>query len=282
MKKRNYAKDNLIPFEQSKRIIRLDRRGRGDTKRIYGAFGAGVVAVCCLLYCLSILLFMGYGTKFFLIWAFLAVFFGGLAILLQKQELTEKIPMWIKKAFWILFVTGIVFLLIVEGMICTGFHAKADAGADYVIVLGAQWKSQGPSYVLQKRLDAAVEYLRKNPDTCVIVSGGQGSNELISEAQGMAEYLENAGIETERILQEDRSTNTKENLEFSSAYLDKSEDRVVIVTNNFHVFRALKLAKKQGYAQVEGLAAGSYPAMLPNNLLREFFGVLKDFLAGNL
>ncbi len=98
----------------------------------------------------------------------------------------------------------------------------------------------------------------------------------------MAGYLENAGIAPERIVQEEASTNTSENLEFSAEFLDKSSDRVVIVTNNFHVYRAVGIAGKKGYAKVEGLAAGSYPAMVPNNLLREFFGVVKDVCVGNM
>ena len=81
---------------------------------------------------------------------------------------------------------------------------------------------------------------------------------------------------------EEKSTNTCENLVFSAELLDKEKDRVVLVTNNFHMFRAGKIAGRQGYQHVEGLAAGSYPGMLLNNLLREFFGVVKDFLVGNL
>jgi uncharacterized SAM-binding protein YcdF (DUF218 family) len=169
----------------------------------------------------------------------------------------------------------------VEGLILSEFGSKAAPGADYVIVLGAQWKSHGPSYVLKKRLDKAVDYLLDNPETQVIVTGGQGGNEHITEAEGMYGYLVEAGIEAARIHQEDQATNTVENLVLSSAFLDKEMDKVVLVTNNFHMFRALRLAKGQGYQQVEGLAAGSYPGMLPNNLLREFFGVGKDFLVGN-
>jgi uncharacterized SAM-binding protein YcdF (DUF218 family) len=104
----------------------------------------------------------------------------------------------------------------------------------------------------------------------------------MTEAAGMAQYLEAAGIEPERIIQEDASTDTSENLAFSGQLLDKTQDRVVIVTNNFHLFRALKIAEKQGYLRLEGIAADSYPAMLPNNLLREFLGVVKDFFVCNL
>lgn len=101
----------------------------------------------------------------------------------------------------------------------------------------------------------------------------------------MAGYLQEAGIAPERILVENKSRNTHENLAFSAELpgldLDKETCRVVVVTSNFHVFRAVGIAKKQGY-QAEGLAADSVRYMLPNNLLREFVGVLKDVLVGNM
>ena len=81
---------------------------------------------------------------------------------------------------------------------------------------------------------------------------------------------------------EDASTNTTQNLIFSGELLDKSEDSVVVITNNFHMFRALAIARKQGYSHVEGLSAGTYPVTVPNNLLREAFGVVKDFMANHL
>lgn len=187
-----------------------------------------------------------------------------------------------KTLFLALFAVGLLIFGAVEGMILSSFAAEPTPGADYVIILGAQWRTDGPSYVLQKRLDAAEKYLRENPDAIAIVSGGQGSNEPISEAQGMKEYLVGRGIEESRIWMEDTSTNTYENLVNSSSFLDKANDRVVLVTNNFHIFRACGIARHQGYAHLEGLAAGSYPAMLPNNLLREFVGVAKDTLFGNM
>ncbi len=110
------------------------------------------------------------------------------------------------------------------------------------------------------------------------MSGGQGYNEPVSEAEGMKGYLADAGIDPERILAEDASTNTTQNLIYSGELLNKSEDSVVVVTNNFHMFRALAIAKKQGYLHVEGLSAGTYPLTVPNNLLREAFGIVKDFL----
>ena len=286
MRKRNQStKDNLIPFEKSRRIIRLDKRGRESRLSMWAVLAAaatGLLALLCLGYCLTIYFFMGYGSRFFLIWGVMAMGFGILSVLFARPGWRERIPRFVKIAFWTCAAAGMILFCIVEGLIFGRFGEKAQPGAEYMIVLGAQWKSHGPSYVLQQRLDVAAEYLRENTDTIVIVSGGQGSNEPITEAAGMAGYLENAGIEPERIVQEGKSTDTNENLEFSEAFLDKTQDRVVIVTNNFHVYRALGIARKKGYARAEGLAAEAYPAMLPNNLLREFFGVVKDVCAGNM
>ena len=281
-KRRQSTKDNLIPAEKSTKVIKLPRRGKTEPRRSALALLTALLALACMLYCLCIYFFMGYGTKFFLIWGVMAVGFAGLSWLLWKPGLCERIPRVLRIGFIAVVMVGVLLLVIVEGLIFSQFGARAQGDADYMIVLGAQWKNGYPSYVLQKRLDAAIVYLKENPDTIVIVSGGQGSNEPISEAEGMAGYLQDAGIDAERIVQEDQSTSTSENLEFSAGYLNKAEDRVVIVTSDFHVYRAMKIASKKGYAQVAGLSAGSYPAMLPNNLLREFFGVVKDFVVGNM
>lgn len=275
-------KEHLVPLEKSKRIIYLDRRGKEEKKPKGWSLFFGIAGLLCLFYCLTIGLFMGYGSSFFLVWAAGGVVLCGLAWLFAHREWLERLPKWLKRSFILCVILGGALFLIIEGMILAQFGAKPEPGADYVIVLGAQWKANGPSYVLQKRLDKAIEYLNDNPETLVIVSGGQGGNEHITEAQGMQGYLVAAGIAPERIFMEDKSTNTCENLVFSSEFLDEANDRVVLVTNNFHVFRATAIARKQGYARVAGLAAGSYPGMVPNNLLREFFGVIKDFLVGNM
>lgn len=281
-KKRQDTKDNLIPVEKSTKVIKLPRRGRADRRGSAAVVITALLAVCCMLYCLSILFFIGYGTKFFLIWGVIALGFAGWSWLLWNRELRERIPRVFRIGFTVVVTVGVLLFGAVECLIFSQFAAKAYPGADYMIVLGAQWKNGYPSYVLQQRLDAAVIYLKENPDTIVIVSGGQGSNEPISEAEGMAGYLENAGIDRERIVLEDQSTSTSENLEFSAKYLDREGDRVVIATSNFHVYRAVKIAQKKGYARAEGLAAESHAAMLPNNLLREFLGVTKDFIVGNM
>lgn len=273
--------EKLIPVEKSRRTIRLDKRGYepGGHPVLAGFFG--IIGILFLIYCAGVAV-LGYGTYFFLIWGVMGACSLLLAFLLRSGRIMNAIPPWIKGVFWAFFFIGLLLFGAVEARILSQYNAQAAPSADYVIILGAQWRSTGPSEVLRRRLDKAIDYLEQNPDTSVIVSGGQGGNESIPEAVGMREYLIEAGIGEERILVEDQSASTYQNLVLSAEFLDRENDRVVVVTNNFHMFRALAIAKKQGYLNVEGLAAGSSPWVVPNNLLREFMGVVKDFFVGNL
>lgn len=273
-------RDELVPYNKTKRVIYMYRRGKRRPASIWmGGILLGL-GLLCLLYCLFIFLFVSFGSWFFLTWGA-----GGLVLsvwgLLLLGQRTEKIPGWFKICWGVLAGVGLAAFVVVESLIFTEFGAKAQPGADYCIILGAQMKANGPSNTLQRRLDRALVYLRENPETLAIVSGCQGSNEPVSEARGMYEYLVGAGIAPERILLEEASRNTCENLEFSGKLINRQENSVVLVTNNFHMFRALRLAEGAGYGHVQGLAASAYPWTLPNNLLREFMGVVKDFLAGH-
>ena len=274
-------KEKFVPMKKSEKIIRLKDRGRERVLK-RGAIFFGVLGVLCVLYCAAIGLCLGYGSYFFLIWGVMGVGCGLISLLCAKPAIRRKIPLWIIRTFWVLFGIGLGIFLLVEGLILSRCYAPAKDGADYLIILGAQLKPEGPSVVLRYRLDEAIKYLKVNRETIVIVSGGQGANEPISEAQGMYDYLVERGVDASRIIKEDKSTSTHENLKFSGELFDKTESEVVIVTNDFHVFRAEKLARAQGYQHVQGLAADSYPPMQVHNLLREFFGVTKDFLMGNM
>lgn len=278
-------KDRLIPKEKKKRVIYLDRRG-GSGRRITAPVVIfAVLGMLCLLYCFYIAFFISFGTKFFLIWGLLAIVFGLLSYLISRPEAIQRIPKWFRILFTVVCIAGLILFAVIEGFVLGQFHTKADPGAEYCVVLGAEWKKNGPSYVLKKRLDAAIKYLNENESTKVVVSGGQGKNESVSEAEGMRQYLLDAGIAEERILVENESRNTYENLRNSRALIENDRGNassVVIVTNDFHVFRACMMAKKMGYRGIQGLAAGSYPSVLPNNMLREFFGVMKDFVMGRI
>lgn len=241
------------------------------------------LGILFIIYFLIIAFFAGHGTNFYFIWLFAGAALIGLGICMQRNILLHHIPIWIKRLFLLGVCVGGVLFVMVEGcIIASGIAAKGAEGLDYIIVLGAQMKAGGPSRVLKMRLDKAYDYLAENDDTYVIVSGAQGSNEPVSEALGMQEYLAGRGIDKSRIIMEDRSHNTSQNINYSSAFLDKEKDSVGIVTNNFHIFRAMRIAKRCGYKEVYGIAAPSEPLQQANNMLREFFGVAKDFLVGNI
>ena len=190
----------------------------------------------------------------------------------------------------VLLALGVLVALSIRVMAAA--HPTAPRNLDVLIVLGAQVLPSGePSRVLAFRLEAALAYLQKNPRTMVAVSGGQGSNEPCSEADAMAAWLAVRGIDPARILREDRSTTTAENLVFSRRVIAENLDvgrasqpavRVGIVTNAFHLYRALLIARHQGISPVWGVAAPSTPWRLPHNLLRESLGLIKNRLQRNL
>ena len=233
-------------------------------------------------YYIFISLFVGHGTNFYFIWLFLAIGAIGFGICLKRGIFEILFSPGLRRIFLVTGMIGLIIFMIVECCIISGFTHRGETGADYVIVLGAQMKKSGPSKALRYRLDEAITYLEHNPNAKVIVSGGQGADEHISEAQGMYDYLISRGMDGERIIKEDKSRNTYENLIFSAKYLEKEKDSVAIVSNNFHIFRAIRIAKKAGYQNVCGIAAKGEPFLQVNNMMREFFGVVKDLLVGNM
>lgn len=241
-----------------------------------------LIGILFLTYFLCIAFFVGHGTNFYFIWFFLgtaSILFG---VLLKRGYWQAHVSPLTRKILLLAFCLGLILFLIVEACIVSGFSQKGKAGADYVIVLGAQMKKNGPSKALQYRLDETIKYLSENPDAKVIVSGGKGPDEHISEAQGMYDYLVAAGVDEDKTIKEDASRNTVQNLKFSAEYLDKEKDSVAVVTNDFHIFRAVNIARKAGYRDVCGIAAKGEPFLQWNNMMREFFGVVKDFLFGNM
>lgn len=133
---------------------------------------------------------------------------------------------------------------------------------------------------LRRRLEAALCFGEKHLEAKIIVSGGQGKGEDIAEARAMAEYLCSHGIAKNRIMVEDQSRTTQENLRFSAQFLDKEKDIVGIVSNNFHLYRACSYARRQGYRNACPVAASCHPVLFVNYMVREVFAVWKLWLQG--
>ncbi len=144
-------------------------------------------------------------------------------------------------------------------------------------------REDGPSTVFKYRLDAACAYLSENPDTICIVSGGQGVNEPVSEGEGGKEYMISQGATPDRIIAETTAMDTKENIRYSLDIMRQAAGtgeklRIGIVTNNFHVFRGVYLAGKLTDDEICGIAAYTISWYLPNNMVRECLGIVRDLI----
>lgn len=184
-----------------------------------------------------------------------------------------------KGAVYPLSVFFTLFFL-TECRILLGMLPSRKKNLTYLVVLGAQVRGRRLSSSLYRRIERARQYLADNPETVVIVSGGQGKGEEITEALAMREYLLEHGILERRIVMEGRSTTTKENLKFSAEYIHDLSVPVGIVTNNFHMYRACCYAKRLGYQNPEAVPAGCPPVFFVNYMVREFFALAKMVLMG--
>lgn len=151
---------------------------------------------------------------------------------------------------------------------------------DILVVLGAGLWGDQVSPQLGRRLDTAYDLLVSYPHLQVVVSGGQGPDEWITEAEAMKTYLVKRGIEGARITMESRSTSTYENLVYTLDLLAAKGQRpevIGLITTDFHVFRAKMLLGRlgvKGYAQ----AAPNIPSIVLKNNIREIFALIKDLL----
>jgi uncharacterized SAM-binding protein YcdF (DUF218 family) len=159
---------------------------------------------------------------------------------------------------------------------------KEEKNLDYIIVLGAHVAGTRLTKALLERTRRALQYLQENPDTKAVLSGGRGEGEEISEAEAMCRYLTAHGISRGRLLLEDRSTSTKENLDFSLKKIGTTDCRIGIVTNNFHVFRGVAIGRKCGCRQIYPLPSRYRSWRLLIYIPREILAIIKDKLVGNL
>ncbi|MBR3318072.1 MAG: YdcF family protein [Atopobiaceae bacterium] len=196
------------------------------------------------------------------------------------------------EAIWIvdtLIGTAISFgeCLLLSTILCAWLASRhvPSRAMDYLVVLGCGIRADGtPSPLLAGRVDRALTFSEdraaqgEKPATFV-PSGGQGPDECMSEAQSMANYLATKGVEPERIVLEDASTTTRENMAFSRKVIERhagcdvSQLRVGFSTTNYHVFRGYVCARQAGM-KVEGMGSRTRAYFWPNAFLREFVGLL--------
>ncbi|MBM6724612.1 ElyC/SanA/YdcF family protein [Pseudoflavonifractor phocaeensis] len=196
----------------------------------------------------------------------------------------KRKPLWLKVLLG-LVLAGVVTFGALFGAVLCGSHDHIRGDPQVMVILGCQVKPWGPSVLLQDRLDKALDYLEDHPDLTIVVSGGQGPDEPVSEAQCMYDYLTEHGVDGAQILMEDQSHNTVENLRYTMDLLaeagyDTTAD-MVVVSNGFHLTRVRMLWSRVcgGDYNLSTLAAPS--SHVPSRLkmyIREPLALVKSFV----
>ncbi len=213
-------------------------------------------------------------------------------IILYRKGVFKKLP---KKLFAIMkgiWCFGLCFYVASFLFLC-GFiafssvnetPAKELPDKTVFVTLGAKVSAdKSPGIVLRRRLDRTAELMQKCPEALCIVSGGQGSNEPVSEAQCMRDYLISKGIDADRIILEDKATDTIENLRYSTALIKEkglTDYQMAVITSKFHTPRAQFLCSRMGIDATFYGAPDSTPFMLYITLVREYMSYCKLFLWG--
>lgn len=158
-------------------------------------------------------------------------------------------------------------------------NKRADGKHTIAVVLGAKVNGTVPSLALRYRLEAALSYANSHPDVTLVLSGGQGSDEGISEAQAMVNYLSAHGFPEKRMIVEEQSTSTYENIVNTQKLIPENVTGITIITSDYHVARAGYLAEKAGY-EWDAVPAKTPKVVEAKVRFRERLALLKTWIAG--
>lgn len=169
----------------------------------------------------------------------------------------------------------LVALFVAVSVMMTVAACKQPPESATLVVLGAGLRGDRPSRILRQRLEVAAAYLTEHPDSVAILSGGQGADELCTEASVMKAYLLNKGIDETRLYVEERSTSTFENVEFSKQLIEQHRlpTAVALVTQDFHQCRAQAIARRHGFEEVGAVTAPTQWELFPSYWIRDFAGL---------
>lgn len=191
------------------------------------------------------------------------------------------VPAWLRLTGNIAVCALLAAFFGLEALIARGMFPREARGAEYVIVLGTRVEGEAPSRALAARARAAAVYLSAHPLALAVTTGGRGPREAISEAECIRRELVARGVAEERILIEDASRTTCENLRFARALIGR-EAFVVVVSDGYHLYRAIRLAKGAGFARALGVSSGTLDLLLPHDMMREFLASVVDAWRGHM
>lgn len=195
-----------------------------------------------------------------------------------KKLYAQKIGKVILTGIFVIVAAVILLAGVETAFMIKAATAKPSENAT-VVVLGCRAYGSRPSIMLASRLDAAYEYLTEHPDAICIVSGGQGPDESMPEAECMYLYLTEKGIAPERIYQENRSTSTRENLLFSREIIEAEglNPEIAIVTNEYHEYRAGMVADALEMEH-SAVPARTPLWLFPTYYIRELYGIIYEWV----
>lgn len=214
----------------------------------------------------------GFNTSFVWLWLILGLFYS--VTFLYRKNRFYKI---IKYLSLIIFIVIMIF----EFNLIYNMRDNDIKNLDYILILGASVKGNMPSDALNARISRAYEYLKENENTVVIATGGIGKGENISEGEVIANELIKMGVDKNRIITENKSTTTVENIKNSISFINFNSD-VGIVSSDYHIFRAKEICRSLGIKNIYGLGTKSNIFLMPHNMLREFVTFCIDVLIGNI
>lgn len=273
-KKKPAAKKNAKPVKKSWGKMTIAERTA--FRKRYGRMIMAILSMTVLLAAAGFFRFCVAGYSFSAALCAGTAFFIGFFTFSKSRKVVRLISF--------LLTLVIIAACVTEAFIIKASFGSADTDCDYLIVLGAKVRSDGPSLSLNDRVEAAAEYLAKHPNTVAVVSGGQGPDEPMTEAKAMYEGLVARGIAPSRIWQEDKAASTWENLQFSLNIIEEKTGRrpetVAVVSSEYHLFRAGLFTKAAGAGFIGIPAQTSIASLKINYFLREVAGVWHYYLLG--